>query len=287
MGQRSKTGLSLPSTPREILTLEIASEAGSDTVFGGHLPVDKQQLMSRASSTANSSTRSSPFHALALQARTSYESPSRSDTVSVNSAQIRDENIETLSISSLEDTSRDATEFKASVSDDGKVSPGRPSSAHAKINQHSPTIDMTRLSLVDSPKECIKDGVPYVASPVPGMTVQSCHLAAPSSATRTSPPSSASLSPSYTKSPSPGPSPAVSSPPITPPMSPPPDPISKCTQTTPSVHGSWVEGERCKWEELPSGKLVEVEVTWAPSPSNFTVIIIISTSYIVHVYTSV
>ena len=158
---------------------------------------------------------------------------------------------------------------ESEVCDSAKVSPNLSSSSHTSKHHQLSPVDMKQLSLVDSPKECIRDGVPYVATPVPVVTAtgQSGHLAPPPSATGTSTPSSASRSPSQVKSPSPSslrPSP-VSPVPMTPPMSPPPI-VDRPTQTE---YGGGVE--TYKWAEFPSGKVVEVEVTWAPSPTNFSV----------------
>ena len=303
MRQRSESASSLPSTRGELTTHENVSETGSDIVFVSHSPVAKQQAMSGGQSpvgrqqtsgsqspagrqqtsgsqspagrqqgvsgrvsSASSSTQDSVKHV-----GTCSDGQNKNDSVELSDIQIQDDvaDISTTSISSLEDIRGTAEIAGGSCADDGgKVSPNLPSAAHTGSNQQSPVAaDMTRLSLVDSPKVCIKDGVPYAPSPVPGRApeVESGHLAAPPSAPRPSPPTSSSLSPPETKSP-----PPVSSAPITPPVSPPPPPSDPLTEgktvTEPKGEVGWG-----KWAELPRGKPVEVEVTWAPSPINFTV----------------
>ena len=236
------------------------SPVGKKGLSRSQSPVGRQHDVSGRVSSASSNTQGSAKHT-----GSSSDGQGKNDTVTLNNTQIQDDvvDISTTSISSLEDN-RDATEVTGGscAEDVGKMSPNLPSSARTGNSQQSPVAaDMTRLSLVDSPKVCIKDGVPYVPSPVPerAPVVQSGHLAVPPSAPRPSPPSSSSLSPSDSKSP----------PPITPPMSPPPPSVPLTggnTVTEPEGGVGWG-----KWAELPKGKVVEVEVTWAPSPTNFTV----------------
>ena len=231
------------------------SPVGKQGLSRSQSPVGRQHDVSGRVSSASSNTQGSAKHT-----GSSCDGQGKNDTVTLNNTQIQDDvvDISTTSISSLEDN-RDATEVTGGSCAE---SPNLPSSARTGSSQQSPVAaDMTRLSLVDSPKVCTKDGVPYVPSPVPerAPVVESGHLAVPPSAPRPSPPSSSSLSPSDTKSP----------PPITPPMSPPPPSVPLTggnTVTEPEGGIGWG-----KWAELPKGKVVEVEVTWAPSPTNFTV----------------
>lgn len=237
------------STPHKF---ENVSDAGSDSIFERHPSAGKQRSGPEASSSSNSSTFGSLDHSLTLQTKTSF---SKSDTGISSSAMAQDNSDDTSSISSLESNhiSKDDAVVIKTMSTGDAVSP-RPG------DQETPAVDVSKLSLVESPKECIKDGVPYVASPLPGVAVQSGHLAAPPSAT--SSPSPASLSPST------GPHSSASPAPTTPPISPPPVSLKHTSSGGPETH---ITGGSYKWEKLPSGKLVEVEVTWAPSPSNFTV----------------
>lgn len=236
------------STPHHF---ENVSDAGSDSIFEAQPSARKQHSRPEAPQSSNSSTCCSHDHSLTLQTKNSF---SKSNTGISSSALSQDDSDDTSSISSLETNhiSKDDDATIKTMSTGGGVSP-------SSDDQETPAVDMSKLSLVESPKECIKDGVPYVASPVPGGTVQSSHLAAPPSATSSSP-SPASLSPST--------GPHSSSAPTTPPVSPPPVPLKHATSSGPETD---IGGGSYKWEELPSGKAVEVEVTWAPSPSNFTV----------------
>ena len=116
--------------------------------------------------------------------------------------------------------------------------------------------DRERLTMVYSPKVCVREGVREVVSPHMGelATAPSGHLAAPPSAqgsasSSPAPPVSAHLSSSLS--------------PMTPPTSPP------LVSTEDDAVGGVANSN--KWAELPSGGAVEVEVTWTSSPMNFTV----------------
>ena len=192
----------------------------------------------------------------------------------------RDSCEESSSISSLNQSaseveSGDALGDEGGSSGSSNESPNRPttSTAAQTARQSSPLLNMNRLTLVDSPKHCVmRHNAPYVPTiPVEGVVAVSqkpSHLASPPSAPRlasTSSHQAQSPSPQAPSSPHHPPRTLVSSPsntPTTPPMSPPP---------VASEGGGAGGGASYKWAELSSGRCVEVEVTWASSPTNFTV----------------
>ena len=186
--------------------------------------------------------------------------------VQAHTLQVREESSgDTSSVSSLNQTASDLD------SEDALCEPDN-TNRHNSSAQKSATDDLTK---VFSPKVCIRDGVHYLESPQ-AADVVSGHLAAPPSATRSTSSSLSSHSPSLP----PGtPAPLVSSnsplspssAPVTPPMSPPllsPSEEEEEGQL-PARQGGGADVN--EWAELPSGRTVEVEVTWAHSPTNFTV----------------
>ena len=189
----------------------------------------------------------------------------------------RDSCEESSSISSLNQSaseveSGDALGDEGGSSGSSNESPNRPttSTAAQTARQSSPLLNMNRLTLVDSPKHCVmRHDAPYVPTiPVEAVSQKPSHLASPPSAPRlasTSSHQAQSPSPQAPSSPHHPPRTLVSSPsntPTTPPMSPPP---------VASEGGGAGGGASYKWTELPSGRCVEVEVTWTSSPINFTV----------------
>ena len=276
-----------PHTPREALTYDGSSEAGSDTVFENQLPGGTQQPASRGSSSASSSTHGGFNQTPALQPQSSIGSPGSNITEALSGVQINEESFESSgssnqaeysSISSLEDNQLSNVAQITVEASSNDVSVGSlPSSAQTKPQQHSPQLAKKDPWPVLSP---IKDRVLNEASPVQSASVQPGHLALPPLQSAASSSSSTSLCPSqaeslYPKLLSPI-SPNPLSAPTTPQMSPPPVPTTPQMSPPPVLlagsvlSGAEVEGA-VRWEELTSGKLVKVEVTWAASPSVFTV----------------
>ena len=212
--------LSVSSAP---VFADVSSEAESDTVF-----VSGQSQILNCSSSALDSKNTSP-------------SGGKTGGVQMDTLHV---SLETSSISSLNETS--SSNAESDKSEQG--SPQRQTGGGGVGTGG-------KLELVHSPKECIRDGVPYVASSEEAL--KSGHLAAPpsgpspSSSSSSATPLGSSLSPSVI--------------PTTPPVSPPP--LSDDGPET-NNHREWGN----KWAELPRGKAaVEVEVTWSSSPTNFTV----------------
>jgi hypothetical protein len=174
--------------------------------------------------------------------------------------QVKDDSFESSSISSVNETSGSNTESDKSE----QGSPQFQQPVTATVGRGG-----GRMELVHSPKECIRDGVPYVASPEEAdyAAVKSGNLPAPPSV------SSPSSSPPLITS-SPPLSPSVI--PTTPPMSPPPIPLvpSADDNNGRTEHGDGGVVVINQWAELPRGRAVEVEVTWSCSPTNFTLLLL-------------
>lgn len=252
-GQRSQSVSSaLSSLP--LPSVESGSDLESDTVFGGgHSPVPRA---SSVGSTNTSNKYQNGFEA-GHRSKSGSRSPAQSSVgkeypppaAPTFTLQTRDDNssLNSSSISSLNE-SHNVTESDASVE----------SSSSSEIKQLLVPEVEEKLTLVHSPKECVRGGEPYIAPPPPEASGSS--LAVPVSSSSSSTRGSSS--------------PGLMSPvnPISPPMSPPP-------LSTDESGGSGMKG-RCQPQEtelVPSSQRVElpamaeVIVTWSPSPTNFTV----------------
>ena len=247
-GGASQRSQSVSSVPLVLPQVNIANETEGDTVFVSRsLALEKKDLASSGSSSDHRSATDQ------IQSRNGMRSNDRSDPARMNGGQIntlqaKDDSCDSSSISSL------------NVSDNFESDDVEKESPHVKEPEKAG-------EPVHSPKECIRDGVPYVATPQVGAG-KSGHLAAPSSASSLSRTShSHSPSPAPLVPPHPPISPSAT--PMTPPMSPPPAGSTDSDSSEAERLGGVVASN--EWAELPIGKAVEVEVTWSSSPTNFTV----------------
>ena len=237
--------------------VDVAAEAETDTIFVNKSQAWKQNNIVKEPATSSSSSSQNDLDSKTELRSPSHSNSGRENVVRIDTLQVKDDSCESSSVSSLNETGSNAE------SDDVEQS------SPEKVLQPPAVRGTGKLEPVHSPKECIRDGVPYVASPIAGdsPTLKSGHVAARPS--DPSPPAPI-VSPNHPISPS-------SVTPTTPPMSPPPIPLSAA-----SADGdrSGREGQQGgdggvaginRWAELPCGKAVEVEVTWPASPTNFTV----------------
>ena len=293
VGQRSRSVSSLPPT--------LPEEVSSDAVF------DSQSLTGnvhiKVSTLSSSSSSSGTVHGhLNDNGLTKTKSRSTSPGVSTEAGagaggdvkeissqmhmlQVGNESCNSSSISSLNQSGSEVDSEDALGDEGDNESPNLPTSA--QTTQKLTPINMNKLTLVNSPKECIiKSDVPYNLAAMEDVVMvsqQSGHVVAPPSATRTTATSSTSpnslqIKPPSVSAPHPNNSSPLMSPhaPMTPPVLPPPvttGVVKVVDDKRETVsEGSGAGGMRLgNWAELPRGKCVEVVVSWAPSPTNFTV----------------
>ena len=239
-GRRGGVASPAPHTPREVLTFESSSQASSDGVLGAQLPPATLQPTSTAPSGPGDQDHSSPV-----------QTKGESSGGPQGQAQLSECGLQ----------QRKIEHTPPVVSTGGKISPNLPSPSQSRD-------DHTRQTLVHD-----KDAHSAVSPSNTSSSLQPGHLAALPSVAVTSSPSPMDISPAVdTPSLSPAPLTPPNSPPlpVTPPISPPPL-LQEGGHSAESAMTAVRESRHQGWERLPSGRPVEVEVTWAPSPSCFMV----------------
>ncbi|CAI8001522.1 Tudor domain-containing protein 7 [Geodia barretti] len=232
----------------------VSTETVSDAVFVG----TQSQAPSITETFSNGTSTHHPQNNPDSKKTTESKTGGKPCTgVQMYTLQVKDDSFESSSISTLNETSG------SSNTESDRSEQGSPQF------QQPVTVPVGRggggkMELVHSPKECIRDGVPYVASPeeADSAAVKSGHLV----------PSPSSSAPLITSSPPFSPSVI----PTTPPMSPPPISLAPSADDNSgrTEHGDGGVVVINHWAELPRGRPVEVEITWSCSPTNFTLLLL-------------